>query len=362
VAGARDGGPSDDAAAIGLPRPRDLAELLGIQRHACNSIGSTLYARVLDHCIARVDHDGPIRDLLLPHEQDPFGSALALRFLGAVHRVVLDGRAPDLAAHYPSTGGTPGPDLERAFEGTVAAHVDELARRIEDGVQTNEVGRSASLAGPLLELARQGRPLRLLEVGSSAGLNLRWDHYRYESGGRSFGDVDSPVRFVDPWVGDGPDLRGPVEIAERRGCDRSPIDATTAEGRLTLRSFVWPDLTERFHRLDGAIEVARSVPAVVDRADAPEWVADQLARPAPGCTTVVMHSIVLQYLAKGARRALTGALAAAGRRAGDDAPLAWLRMEPGRDGAEIRLTSWPGGEERLMAISGYHGPPIRWLG
>jgi len=346
----------------GIPRPRDLAELLGIQRHACNSIGSTLYARVLDLCIERVDRDGPIRDLLVPHEHDPFGSALALRFLGAVHRIVLDGRAGDLAAHYPSAGGTPGPTLEEDFEATVATHLDELARRIDDGLQTNEVGRSASLAGPLLELARQGRPLRLLEVGSSAGLNLRWDHFRYEAGENSFGDPDAPVRFVEPWVDAAPDLSGSVEIAERRGCDRSPIDATTDEGRLRLRSFVWPDLVERFRRLDGAIEVATAVPALVERADAPEWVAAQLAEPAQGCTTVVMHSIVLQYLSKDARRALTGALGAAGRRATADAPLAWLRMEPGRDGAEVRLTSWPGGDERLVAISGYHGPPIRWLG
>jgi hypothetical protein len=259
-------------------------------------------------------------------------------------------------------GGSPGPSLEDDFDATVAAHAEELARRIQDGVQTNEVGRSAALAGALLQVARRGLPLRLLEVGASAGLNLRWDHFRYEAGERAFGDPASPVRFVDPWAGDAPDLRGPVEVVERRGCDRAPIDATTAEGRVTLRSFVWPDLTERFHRLDGAIEVARTVPATVDRADGPTWTADQLAHSAPGRTTVVMHSIVLQYLPKERRRALTGALAAAGRRATEDAPLAWVRMEPGRDGAEVRVTTWPGGEERLVAVSGYHGPPIRWLG
>ena len=75
-----------------------------------------------------------------------------------------------------------------------------------------------------------------------------------------------------------------------------------------------------------------------------------------------MHSIVLQYLPKDGRRALLETIAEAGRRATPDAPLAWLRMEPGRDGAEVRLTIWPGGRERLLAISGYHGPPIRWLG
>ena len=44
-------------------------------------------------------------ELLTGRGDDPVGSALALRFLGAVHRIVLDGRAPDLAALYPSVGG-----------------------------------------------------------------------------------------------------------------------------------------------------------------------------------------------------------------------------------------------------------------
>jgi hypothetical protein len=351
-----------DAGTLGLPRPRDLADLLEIQRQACRSIGSPLYERLLAHCIERVARPGPIRDLLAPHEHDPFGSALSLRFLGAVHRIVLDGRAPDLAAHYPSAGGAPGPTAEHAFEAAVAEHADELVQRIHDGVQTNEVGRSASLAGALIEVARLGRPLRLLEIGSSAGLNLRWDRYRYEAGDVAFGDADSPVRFEDPWAGKPPDLTGTVEVVERRGCDRAPIDATTDEGRLTLRAFVWPDLAERFRRLDGAIAVARTVPATVDCADGPVWVAERLAEPAGDRTTVVMHSIVLQYLSKDGRRALVDAVAEAGGRATHDAPLAWLRMEPGRDGAEIRLTVWPGGRERLVGISGYHGPPIRWLG
>jgi hypothetical protein len=37
-------------------------------------------------------------------------------------------------------------------------------------------------------------------------------------------------------------------------------------------------------------------------------------------------------------------------------------MEPAGDKAELRLTMWPGGEEELLATSGFHGRPIRWLG
>ncbi len=343
-------------------RPADLDRVLEGQRDGCREIGSELYARLLDRILERVHDPGPVRDLLAPHAADSFGSALALRFLGAVHRVVLEGRAPELGSHYPSVGGTPGPGLEDAFEATVAEHVAELAVRIADGVQTNEVGRSASLLGALLEVASLGLPLRVFEAGASAGLNLRWDYYRYEAGGTAFGDPASPVRFVDSWTSSAPRLDQPCLVVERRGCDRSPIDATTEDGRLTLRSYVWPDLVERFTRLDAAIEVARRVPAPVDAADAPGWVAERLARPAPGTSTVVMHSIVQQYLGREARQAMIDAIVAAGAAASPDAPLAWVRMEPGHDGAEVRCTIWPAGEERLLAISGYHGPPIRWVG
>ena len=55
--------------------------------------------------------------------------------------------------------------------------------------QTNEVGRSAALLGGLLVLVdRFQLPVRLFEIGCSAGLNLRADHYRYRHpGGESSG-------------------------------------------------------------------------------------------------------------------------------------------------------------------------------
>ena len=72
----------------------------------------------------------------------------------------------------------------------------ELQAAIACPVQTNEVGRCAALVGGFLTVAaRTGLPLRLCEVGTSAGLNLRFDHYRYESDGRGWGPSPSPVRL-----------------------------------------------------------------------------------------------------------------------------------------------------------------------
>jgi hypothetical protein len=74
--------------------------------------------------------------------------------------------------------------------------------------------------------------------------------------------------------------------------------------------------------------------------------------------TVVFHSIVLQYLGEAERAAFTRHLEDAAARASAEAPLAWLRMEPADELAEVRLTAWPGGDERLLCRAGYHGSPV----
>jgi hypothetical protein len=336
-------------------------EVVAFQAKACAQSSSPLYGRVLDAVVADLRAGGVSAQLLTGCGDDPVGSALALRFLGAVHRIVLEGRGPDLAAFYPSMGGVADGDPGPAFLAAVEHHRDEVSRRIDDGVQTNEVGRSGALVGGFAEVARAtGLPLRVLEIGASAGLNLRWDHFAYDTGRVVAGDPDSPVRFTRVWEGDPPDLPATFEVAERAGCDRHPIDAATPEGRLTLMSYVWPDQLERFDRLAAAIEVAARVPVVVEQADAADWVVTRLADPTPGRATVVVHSIVLQYLSHAARQRFRDALASAGARATARAPLAWLRMEPGGDRAEIRLTTWPGGADRLLATAGYHGRPVWW--
>jgi hypothetical protein len=339
-----------------------IIEVVAFQADACATSGSPLYGRLLEGVGEDLRAGGVTRALLCGRPEEPFASALVLRFLGAVHRVVLDGRAPELAEHYPSVGGTLDGDPVPAFLATVRRHLAEVRRRSEDGVQTNEVGRSAALVGGYATVARRSLlPLRVLEVGASAGLNLRWDHYAYDTGrGRPSGDPDSPVVFAGMWEGEPPELPDAFEVAERRGCDRHPIDATTARGRATLRSYVWPDQVDRLRRLDAAIEVARRVPAAVDEADAASWIADRLRAPTPGLATVVVHSIVLQYLDRPGRARFREAVNEAGARATGSAPLAWLRLEPGGERAEIRLTIWPHGDEVVLGSSGYHGQPVWW--
>ena len=80
-----------------------------------------------------------------------------------------------------------------------------------------------------------------------------------------------------------------------------------------------------------------------------------LAAPRPGVATVVFHSVVLPYLGEEGSRRCGAALDAAGGRATPDAPFAWLSLEAGAEQADVRLMTWPGGEERLLARASFHG-------
>jgi len=293
--------------------------------------------------------------VLSGHEHDPGPSALALRLMGAVHRLVLSGKAPPLASHYPSTGGEPR-DAWPAFLELLRERRDELRALIDHPVQTNEPARCAALLGGFLEVARTtGLPLRLLEVGASAGLNLRFDRYRYELGDARWGPPESPV-LIRARLSGRPPLDTPVDVASRAGCDQRPLDPVSDEGRLALASYVWSDQVERHTRLQAALGVAEQMAASVDRAGAVEWTEARLAEPAPGVVTVVFHSIVMQYLSSAERERFERSLEAA------PGLVAWLRMEASdRDLTEVRLTLWPGGEDRLLALAGYHGDPVEWL-
>ena len=270
---------------------------------------------------------------------------------------------PALARFYPSTGGAPGAAAPAALIAAVEEHSALLPDLMQRPIQTNEVGRSAALLLGFLTVARQtGLPLRVLEIGASAGLNLRWDRYRYAGPAGEWGDPASPVEIAEAFTGERPPLDVQPSVVERRGCDPNPLDPASADTRLTLLSYTWPDQLRRFTQLRAALDFAPSMPVEVERAAGVPWLEDMLAAPAPGVATVVFHSVVLPYLGEEGIAELWRTLDTAAGRAEPDAPLAWLSLEAGADLADVRLMSWPGGDAQLLAHASFHGPPVRWVG
>jgi hypothetical protein len=331
---------------------RDRREVLAgrLRRQAgwCTEWGSPLYGSLLGVAAADLESGGPTWDLLQGFEVEPGSTVLALRLMGAVHRLVLTGALPELGRHYPSTGGDG--DAEAAwpvFRQALVDRRDEIRGLAARGCQTNEVGRSAALLGGFLEVAHRTRlPLRILEIGASAGLNLLWDRYRYEAPGGAWGDVASPVRFTRSFEVP-PPMHRSAHVVERKGCDLNPIDPTSEEGALTLRSLVWADQPARLAQLDGAIRLAAKTPVEVETAAAAEFVERELAVPRRDVATVVFHSVFMLYVSAEERLRIEAAI---GR-----ANVFELAFEPAEPRFEVRLNG------ELMGTSLPHGTEVRWL-
>jgi len=328
-----------------------LSQRLRRQAAWCSELGSPLYASLLESAADDLELEGPVWELLAGYEEEPGSAALALRLMGAVHRLVLEDDLPDLARHYPSTGGDGDPGATwPEFRQALLERRDRVRELLRGGCQTNEVGRSAAMLGGFLEVARRTRlPLRIIEIGASAGLNLLWDRYRYESAGGAWGDDTSAVRFTHSFEVS-PPLNRTAAVVERKGCDLSPVDVTSDQGALTLRSFVWADQLARMAMLDGAIEIARASPVEVERIGAADFLERKLTRSDPRVATVVFHSVFMQYVDAAERDRIANAI--------DRAGVFHLSFEPGKT-AEARFEVRLNGE--LLGTSLAHGTGVRWI-
>ncbi len=349
----------------------DLVEAFRTQSRACGELGSPFMAALLDRAAGELDRTRSIGGVLASWSGDPDRDAVPLRLAAALHALALSGTDPDLAAVYPPSD-TAG-DAEavwRAALATIEAHRPDVEAFLGSPPQTNEVGRSAVLLGGFLEIARETdqKPMRVLEIGASAGLNLLWDHYRYELGGQvQWGDADSAVVVAADWAGPLPPLDARVVVADRAGSDMEPVDPEDPTARLRLRAYVWADQPARMNLLDAAISLVRREKVRVERSEAAAWVSAHLQARATGCTTVLYHSIAWEYFPEDTKAQIRSTVEETGRRADPDSPLAWLRLEPPSGNApgggqpELRLMLWPGGRDRCLARAHTHGPPVTWL-
>lgn len=342
-----------------------------LRRHAdalARAARSPLYVELMRAAATDFDRGGVVCELFdgIP---TPPGSVPALRLMGALHRLVLEGAAPRLAAHYPSAGGTKAP--AGAWPLAAASLRESFAavrERLMRTVQTNEPGRAAVLYGALLWCGERHRlPVRLLEIGASGGLNLLTDRFAYRVGGALLGDATSPLVFDEPWQGrpvaDPPTVSRSLRVARRAGCDLAPLDLASARDRLTLRSYVWPDELDRLARVDAALQVAARHPPDVVACAAERWLPRALAARRSGELTVIWQSVMRQYVPVAAWTAIERAVDEAARIATPDMPLAWLAMEPAEDplsGFAVSAATWPGGGRLRLADAADHGPPVRW--
>lgn len=282
----------------------------------------------------------------------------------SVHYLLLGDPAHELAAWYPSLGGTATGDPGPAFTAFCLDRRAEIAalmgRRL---VQTNVVKRSAALRLGMAEVASiTGEPVTLVEVGCSAGVHLRFDDYRYELAGRTWGATSSPVVVATDWRGaTPPDLDRVPVIADRVGVDLNPIDATDPDERLWLRALIWPENTTQAALQDAALKVVAADPPRTVAGDVVDVLPKIVAGVPRGTPVVVFHSATRLHVPGDRREQFDAVIADIGR----DHELFHLSYEMA-DGPQpdfeppvfaLRLRR-DAGTERLLAIGHGH---VEWL-
>ena len=249
------------------------------------------------------------------------------------------------------------------------------------------MGRCSALLPGLAHVAASydwRRPLSLLDLGTSAGLNLLFDDYAYTyraaegDGIRTAGTAGSAVALEYAVRGDLaslPDLRLP-QMAARVGLDLSPVNPCSDDEARWLLACLWPDNLARFGRLRAALDHVRGCadPPRLEQGDIMTDLPRVVATIPDDGPLVVFHSWVAAYLDAGEQHSLTDQIAALGR----ERPVHHLYCESpfetpglptppspvarkGPDLATVLVHVGPGGgrAERLADIHP-HGYWIRW--
>lgn len=279
----------------------------------------------------------------------------------SVHYLLLGDPDDPLAAWYPSLGGAATGDPGPAFTAFCLRHRDELVALMRGRlVQANVVERAAALRLGMAEVARLTRDtVTFIEVGSSAGVHLRFDAYRYDVGGRTWGDASSPVLVPVAWRGGEPPALGPLPvIRDRVGVDLHPIDAADPAERRWLRALVWPENLAQAALQEAALAVVAADPPRTVAGDMVEVLPRVVAEVPYGTPVVVFHAATRLHVAAGHREAFDAAIAGIAR----DHELFHLSYEVSEEASRatgepvfaLELRRGPG-RGRILAIGDGHG-------
>ena len=250
---------------------------------------SPLYA-VFGHAVADDDDLLGLASEALPGQPPPN------ILFGAVHGLLALRPDEPLAEYYATLGGTRPADIHAAklLREFCLRRREELLPVIRTRlVQTNEVRRSAILLPAFASIAAEtSRPLALVEIGPSAGLNLLFDRYQYRYGNLRVGDRSSPVVLDSEPRGPFPSLDIPGVVAGV-GIDINPLDVTGETDVAWLRALLWPEHTDRLALMNAAIDVARKEPPRLFRGDIFELLPGEVQHAPSGASVCIFATFVL---------------------------------------------------------------------
>ena len=323
----------------------------------------------LYRCLSRtVAATGQLLDLACQGRPGQYPTFL---FFGAVHLLLLAGTEHPLARFYPSLAGERALPPEGAGPALVSfgrEHAVELGRTIRTRlVQTNQVQRAIGLRLGLSVIADEvPGPVHVIEVGTSAGLNLRFGRYGYRLNGRRFGDPASPVQLAAECHGQQPepDLDRQPAIASVLGIDLQPVDPAEPAERAWLQALVWPENHRQRALLTTALELAAADPPPILAGDVIDVLPGIAGALPAGQPRVVFHAATRMHVPTSRLAAFDAAIERAGdtgplwRLSIEDAPQATSQPRTARQGTALQLRRPGAAAAETIAIVDGH---LAWI-
>jgi hypothetical protein len=299
-------------------------------------------------------------------------------FFATVNFLLLREPHQPFALYYPYLHQEAAPPLAEAypfFREFVLTHSAELRNLLPTArLQTNEPTRCTNLLPAFVLAYRRGgyQPLNMVEIGSSAGLNLLWNKYcyRYGSGLTTeeivVGDLTSPVQIrcevLGPHLPPLPEAALPV-VANCQGIELVPRDIYDEEDMRWVRAAIWPEELGRHQLLDAAIRFAQQKGVPLHKGDACDLLPAFLDAIPQQHTAVVWSSFAVNQGPLDVKEHIDAQIAEASH----GRTLYRISLEftlEKQAGPRLELSEYQDGQvvkQELLARCAVHGESMTWL-
>ncbi|HDX9624163.1 MULTISPECIES: DUF2332 domain-containing protein [Bacillus] len=232
--------------------------------------------------------------------------------LGAVHYLLLAGKEHHLKTYYSSLVESANTDLDQAFhhfKDFCKMYREEIITLLQTKlVQTNEVRRCAYLYPSFNYIFNKvNKPLALIEIGTSSGLQLFWDQYSYSYGtGESYGNINSNVHVTSEIRGENVPqlLKESPPVVERIGLDLHVNDLHSDEDYLWLRALIWPEHKERLELFDQAASLVKNKSVQLIEGDGVELLPSIIEQISEDAVICIFHTHVANQIPEQVKRKL----------------------------------------------------------
>ncbi|MCA1053800.1 DUF2332 domain-containing protein [Rossellomorea aquimaris] len=247
------------------------------------------------------------------------GQPIPNLLFGSVHFLLMEDSTHPLRDYYSSIVNEPLPikDSFPPFKDFCLQNEKQLIQLLQTKlVQTNEVRRCAYLYPAFCYMYEQvKKPLALIEIGTSAGVQLAWDHYqyRYHQNDATVGDSSSGV-IIDSMIkgGAAPPLHSvPPPVSTRIGFD---LHINNEEDFPWLLALIWPEHHERRNLFVSAANYIKSMALDLIEGDGVELLPIKAEEIPSEHTICVFHTHVANQLPQAAKENLQKTIKELGRK------------------------------------------------